>query len=370
MRIMQIVTRHNVGGVSSVVNSLLDDDLFEKIFLYGECEENETEAHIPEDSQHLTKIKLKCLRRSISLRNDLKAFFEIRKYIKLYKPDLVHSHMAKAGALARLSALTLLRRPKMVHSFHGSNLNSHFNHVYSCLIWFNEFLLSFVTDHFVFDDTKTQMKFHSLLIRPRGKTWHILPGTLRSFDESCKPRFLSFPINFLIVARLEKVKNLELAFEALKEVSRISPNLPFRIDVVGDGSEREMLQSLGRKLQLPVTFHGWQLNPSNYYRTAQIFLLTSKSEGTPVSVMEAMSFGCVVISTNVGGVSDLIEDGKSGVLVTQSSSDIASRMVNLLFNRNTYHEISKNSIVRAKSMFLESRMKEKHLQLYEDVTAN
>lgn len=370
MKVMQIATRHNVGGVSAVINSLLEDDSVESIYLYGECEENEKEAPLIESSAHIKTIKLECLKRRLSFRNDILAFFEIRSFLRRHQPDVVHSHMAKAGALARLSILTLSRRPKIVHSFHGSNLNSHFNRISSLMIWLSEFILSFFTDVFVFDDTKTQAHFHKLFIRPRCFAQQILPGVLSTAKEFNKPTPLNSSIKFLIVARLESVKNIGLALEALSEVSRHHSKFSFHIDILGDGNELNKLQHLASRLNLPVSFHGWQSKTSKFYECAQFFLLTSKSEGTPISVMEAMSYGCVVIATNVGGVSDLIEDGKSGVLVSPSGREIAARIGDLITDPEKIEDISRLAILRANSLFLKSRMRTEHVSLYRNIVAS
>jgi glycosyltransferase involved in cell wall biosynthesis len=128
-----------------------------------------------------------------------------------------------------------------------------------------------------------------------------------------------------------------------------------------------LFENQSRNELLPVEFVGWKDNLSNYYQDADLLLSTSDSEGTPLSFMEAASFGCPIISTNVGSVADLIEDMRTGILCEKNAEVIAAEIINLWRNQALLETFSKNALAKATGEFTVDKFIEKHSELYKSL---
>lgn len=122
------------------------------------------------------------------------------------------------------------------------------------------------------------------------------------------------------VGRLNEVKRQDRLLRAAAELRPRFPNL--RVLIVGDGPERPALERLAGELGLAeiTTFAGFQPKPELYLRAMAVFALTSRSEGFPVSILEAWAVGVPVVCTAVGGIPDVVTDGDTGVLVPQDDA--------------------------------------------------
>lgn len=121
------------------------------------------------------------------------------------------------------------------------------------------------------------------------------------------------------IGRLEKDKGIDKLLKVWKLVSLQCPD--YKLTIVGDGSEKENLLNLAKCLRLRnVSFEGFQ-NPIPYYRRAKIFLMASKFEGWPMTIIEAMTFGCVpIVENNFSALSDMIENGVNGIIVPKKAN--------------------------------------------------
>jgi glycosyltransferase involved in cell wall biosynthesis len=104
-----------------------------------------------------------------------------------------------------------------------------------------------------------------------------------------------------------------------------------------------------------------------YYQEADFLLSTSDSEGTPLTFMEAASFGCPIISTNVGSVADLIDDRKTGILCTNNAEEIAKEIFNLWSEPGLLSNLSQNSLAKASKEFTVNKFIQKHSNLYKSL---
>jgi len=161
-----------------------------------------------------------------------------------------------------------------------------------------------------------------------------LPKFLRPYDKEAARKRLGLPSGKQIigcVGRLTAVKNLALFVEVAETLSRRREDVLFVI--VGDGSEREILERIVRDkgLQDRVLFLGWQTEIETVYKAIDLLLLTSKNEGTPVAVIEAMASGCPVVAAPAGGVVDIIEHGVTGLLAgPEDSGDFVKKVEQIL----------------------------------------
>lgn len=366
-KILQVSTRHNVGGISKLIIELLGDPNFEQVYVTGTCEKNEKEYSLeltlPSDGEYrLTRIRR--LRRSVSLSNDFFALCSLIRIIRKEKPDLIHTHMSKAGLLGRIAALASMKKVMTVHSYHGHVLDGYFNKLFAQLIIAIEKVLGVFTDAFVFDGNQTLAEINHYGIRPKKFQQVILPGLIRNTLIRNQKREKNDRLRILVVARIEKVKRIDLVLSVARHLTRNNPSLNFEILIVGDGELRKLFENQSNNELLKVKFTGWVDNVTEYYQNTDLLLSTSDSEGTPITFMEAASFGCPIISTNVGSVADLVDHRKTGILCENDAETIAGEISNLWANQALLQEYSQSAQIKALSEFTLDKFVSKHADLY------
>ena len=135
-RVLRIIARMNLGGPAIQISGLykgMDQSSFITTLLCGYCEENEID-YLYETSSDIPAVRVQGLGRSVSFFGDLKSFFFIVKTIHSFKPDIIHTHTAKAGVLGRLASLISLHRSIRIHTFHGHLLNGYFGKIKTWLV--------------------------------------------------------------------------------------------------------------------------------------------------------------------------------------------------------------------------------------------
>ena len=370
IRVMQVSTRHNVGGVSKLINALLSNKNTINSYITGECEENEVEFLLDTfDEPNKKLFRIKYLRRTPNLWNDFISLIKMYELIKREKPHIIHTHMSKAGLLARLAAIFSGSNAKLIHSYHGLIYENYFNRNLVKFLVFIEKRIGQYTDAFVLDSQLIEKEINRLSIRPKITQSVVIPGLIE-IDEPYIPRSRdSKVLKILIVARLEQIKRIDRAIEALNLVSKVSPDVPFSVTVLGDGQLKTELKRKSKEYCLPIEFAGWQSSLVPYYQESHLMLLTSDSEGTPLAIMEAAYFGCPTISTNVGGVADIIEDGRTGILCSNDAYEIAQAIIATFKHPNKLQQMSQSAHEKAKRDFSKELFIEKHLALYKLLTS-
>ena len=371
-KILQVSTRHNVGGVSKLIIELLGDSNFQQVYATGICEKSEKEYSLGPKSPFeggYRLIRVQRLHRSINFIDDFLALYALVRIIRREKPDIIHTHMSKAGLLGRIAAILSLRKIKSVHSYHGHVLDGYFNKLFAQIIIQLERTLGKFTDAFVFDGNKTQLEINNHGIKPRRIQQVILPGLIKKVVEHKQDRVSNDNLHILVVARIEKIKRLDLVLSVARILQRNYPSLIFHITILGDGELRSSLESQCENELLPIKFVGWTDAVSMHYQEASLLLSTSDSEGTPLTFMEAASFGCPIISTNVGSVTDLIDDRKTGVLCSDNPEEIAQEVFDLWSNPGLLREFSQNSLIKATNEFTVDKFIDKHSKLFKSLLA-
>lgn len=366
-KILQVSTRHNVGGISKLIIELLGDPNFEQVYVTGTCEKNEKEYSLeltlPSKGEYrLTRIGR--LQRSINFTNDVLALFSLIKIIRQEKPDIIHTHMSKAGLLGRVAALLSFSGVKTVHSYHGHVLDGYFNKIFAQIIINFERILGQLTDAFIFDGNQTLHEINEYGIKPKKIQQVIFPGLIKQVLVNNQNRVNDKKLQILVVARIEKVKRIDLVLEVARNLARTYPTLDFEINIVGDGELRQTFENQSLSESLPLKFRGWRDSLNDYYREASLLLSTSDSEGTPLTFMEAASFGCPIVSTNVGSVADLVDHRKTGILCENDAEIIAGEISNLWANQALLQEYSQSAQIKALSEFTLDKFVSKHADLY------
>ena len=315
MKILRIITRLNVGGPAKQVIGLCER-IPDSLLIYGKsgCREGDVSRLIKGRS-----IKIPGLRREICLFEDLKALYKIRQIIKAFKPDIVHTHTAKAGFIGRLAALTIWKRPKLVHTFHGHVFHSYFGPVKTKVFIWAERQLARFTDRII---AISPSQKHDLCKRYRIANPDKVEIVRLGFDLSeykkdnkmrtlYREKFLGKDNEKILligsVGRLVPIKNHILLLEAIAEL-----DIPYKLLIVGDGELRIYLETLVDLLHIKnkVIFLGIQKSLVEIYNSIDVLVLTSKNEGTPACVIEAMAMEVPIISTYKWGVEDILPSVK------------------------------------------------------------
>ncbi|WP_373598495.1 glycosyltransferase [Paraclostridium bifermentans] len=173
---------------------------------------------------------------------------------------------------------------------------------------------------------------------------------------------------FLFVGRLEKVKNVPFLINAMKELKLKGYN--FSCDIVGSGSEEEQLKEIVNinNLESSINFLGYQEDISEFMIQSNLLLLTSNMEGMPIVIIEAFGYNLPVISSNVGGINEIITNKKTGILYEKNNMnefvDILERILN---NDIDLNSISNNAYLEYKTKWTSSSMSEKYMNVFEEI---
>ena len=363
-KVLHISTRHNVGGISKVVLNSLSDSTFEQFYATGYCEKNEKEYSFKPIKNTYTLYRVKYLKKQISVYHDILSFINLIYLIWKIRPDIVHTHMSKAGFLGRFASLFVFPRPKLIHSYHGHVLNNYFNKQLSWLFAMIEKRLGRVTNVFQFDGRQIQKEILGLNIKPRNLSIVLLPGIIQNTQNFPSRDRKSSKVSILVVSRIERIKGIDRLLEVASIIQYKYNINNFEIIVVGGGSQLKYYKKISKKKNLNIKFLGWKNNVALFYSKSDIFLQLSESEGTPLSVMEAASFGLPILATNVGSLPDLIDNGINGVLTTKNTEEISLKLRELIKDSKERRRMGKNSIEKSNMEFKIEVFQKKQKSIY------
>ncbi|MBK6799480.1 MAG: glycosyltransferase [Acidobacteria bacterium] len=316
---------------------------------------------------------------------DLLVIFKLLREMIRFKPDIIHTHKAKAGAAGRSAGLIykLLTggRCKIIHTYHGHIFHSYYGKAKTSLfIAIERALARFATDIIITISEQQREEIHGLFRVGKFSRHRVIPLGI-DFDQKSERlgSLKSDPDIPLIgiVGRLCEVKNHSLFIDAIHELRQLGANA--RAVIIGDGHLRPALESQAQKLQVAdkIVFTGFRDDVLSLYNDLDIVGLTSLNEGTPLTLIEAMSCGVPAVSTEVGGVVDLmgqrleILDGMSvwehGLTVPSGNSLLFARaMKYLIDNPQTRKEMG----LRARSFVRSHLSKERLIGDIENLYSN
>jgi glycosyltransferase involved in cell wall biosynthesis len=326
IRIVRLIARMNIGGPAlhvSLLTERLDPECYTSLLVTG------TEA--PHEGNYLALygkrlervIVIPGLGRELRGGQDAVALRAIVRLLRTFRPHVVHTHTAKAGTLGRLAA-RWCRVPVVVHTYHGHVLRGYFGPVRSRLFVAIERWLARHTDRLLAVSERVRRDLLDLGIG-RPERFSVMPLGLdleRFLDAGVRRGQLRRELGLTegellvgIVGRLVGIKAHELFLQTAAAVAERLPHS--RFIVVGDGERRAELEALSCRLGLGarVRFLGWRHDLDTLYADMDVVALTSRHEGSPVALIEAMAAARPVVASAVGGVPELVEDGISGYLV-------------------------------------------------------
>ena len=256
-KVLRIIARMNVGGPAIQVTALMEGlgkFGFKQELITGYCENGE-EDYLKSHLIELGEIRIEGLGRSLKLFDDLNAFFKIRRFMKQFDPDIVHTHTAKAGVLGRLASLSLRKGTIRVHTFHGHLLYGYFSKWKTRLVILLERFLAAKTDALIAVGQKVADDLLSVGIGSRNKYSVIPPGFPMKQPEGRISRgdigISTDSYCCLWIGRLVDIKRPERILEIAREIRKISNGISFL--VVGGGPHLSLLQESALKESLPIT---------------------------------------------------------------------------------------------------------------------
>lgn len=325
------------------------DPSFETLLIGGAIGENEESSDHILEKYGLKPTIIEEMEREINFKQDRAAYRRIAELIKTYQPHVVHTHASKAGALGRLAAHNL-KVPVIVHTFHGHVFHSYFGQAKTLFYKTVERYLAQRSSAIIaISDVQKKELTEQHKICPAEKT-HVIPlgFDLSKFQDGKAEKRLDFRAKYAldddeiaigIVGRLVPIKNHHLFIDAFADVLA-KTDKKIRAFIIGDGESMSTLQQYatekGLSLALPnetgkkadLTFTSWVKNVDWAYAGTDIVALTSRNEGTPVSLIEAQAANKPIVSTNVGGVADVTMENKTSLL--SASDDTKAFTQNLL----------------------------------------
>jgi glycosyltransferase involved in cell wall biosynthesis len=336
IRILRVIGRLNVGGPALHVAYLsagLAERGYETTLVAGSVARGEDEMAFVAEGLGVPVLRLDAMHRNISPLRDSVAVARLARLIRETRPHILHTHMAKAGAVGRLAALSAgsARPPVVLHTFHGHVLRHYFDPVRNAAFRTLERLLARGTTALVAVSPQVREELVSLGVAPRKQFAVVRLGVELSERVAAQDgwrgerrRLLGIPPERFVVGwigRMTEVKRTDhvlLAFRRLRETG-----VDACLCLVGDGPDRPAIERRAHELGImrDTLFLGFQQEVAQFYAAFDALLLPSASEGTPVSAIEALAAGRPVVATRVGGVPDVVRDGEDGVLAEPGAID-------------------------------------------------
>lgn len=378
IRLARVVTRLNIGGPARHVRLLherLDSHLFEEKLFIGETDTREGNLEFGDDPESVERVP--GLKRKLDPLQDLGVFRHLLSRLRQLSPGIVHTHMAKAGALGRFAGWRA-GVPVIAHTFHGHVLEGYFTKFLNEAFVTTERALARRTDALIAVSTAVRDELLALGIG-RPEQWHVVPlgldlREIRERSLSREEARTSLGLSTKgpavgIVGRLVPIKDHKTFFQAAAQVVRSCPDATFV--VAGDGALRAELEEQAHQLDPgKVKFLGWISDLPALYGALDVVVLTSRNEGTPVALIEAGAASRPVVATDVGGVREVVQDGKTGLLAKPGDAlTVASHIVTLLNNGAVARAMGAAGHVWVRERFSADRLLIELTALYEELLA-
>lgn len=372
VRVLRLIARMNVGGPAIQITGLMRNlpvETFEQKLVTGFCDKNEID-YLEVNELNVTRTKVEGFGRSVNLFSDLKVLLAIRKEIKAFNPDIIHTHTAKAGFLGRIASLLTFERQIRVHTFHGHLLHGYFGKFKTSLVILAERFLARFTDKLVAVGNQVRDELLAVKIGSLDKFKIIGPGLeVRKLPERLSSlKSFGLPEDKFIVTwigRVVPVKAPHRILDLAKECGLRRLRVQFVI--VGEGPLLSDLKTLTKEKELPITFLGWQSDIEKILSFSDLVLLTSENEGTPVALIQAQMAGIPVLATDVGSASEVLKNNQSGFCLEYSVRNFADKIELLATDIGMKSSFGAIGKAHALDNFSVNRLVSDHAELYKDL---
>jgi glycosyltransferase involved in cell wall biosynthesis len=361
IRVLHVIGRFNVGGTANYLLSLspkLSKEGVETLLAVGRVQSGEVEESRLED---IAFRRIESLGRRIDPIKDFHAFLSLRKVVREFNPDIIHTHTFKAGLLARVM---FIRIPK-VHTFHGHLFTDpEFTKFEVKLIAFAERVLAMFTDSFITTGQNVGVELAERKVI-KLEDFTSIPGEVISEKEvsrmESRENFgLDSEFTILWVARLAPVKNARL----LLEIASRMPDLIFL--VAGDGPESEIIKSISPPNVRILGF----VEARKLLSSGDLFVSTSLNEGFPLAILQAQLAGLPVIAVDVGAVNEIVIHGLTGFLTQPDAKEMERRIRQLYLDSELRNSMGKFAKKNARIRNSQNEMGKKHVEVYLSILKN
>jgi len=342
VKVLHVIARMNVGGTATYLLNLLNG-----------LEGSEVETKLVIGNYQ----RIRGLSRAISPSKDLQARRQLWEIVDHYSPDLIHSHTFKAGVLVRSKRTSI----PIVHTFHGHHLyDPDYGKVARVVINAIERVLAKRSRKILTIGSRVGEELLDVGIGKRSQYESIAPGVrVPKLSDRSKivERYSLYPdrLNVLWMGRLTRVKRPDRVIELAKHYPEVN------FIMAGDGELRKELES---KADKNVHFLGVQ-SSDEMFNLADLVLLTSDSEGMPLTLIEGQMAGVPAIATDVGSVSEIVEQEVTGLVTSTQIEQIISSLGRLLGDSMLRSTMAKNAKELAQNRFSIEKMVESHIQVYQ-----
>jgi glycosyltransferase involved in cell wall biosynthesis len=355
IKILRIINRFNIGGpvYNAILLSAYMPEEYDTLLIGGLPEKNEENSTYIAEKYGVNPLLISEMQREPNFKNDRKALKKLKEIILTYQPDIVHTHASKAGALGRKAAFDCAV-PIVVHTYHGHVFHSYFNWWKTKLYQAIEKRLAKKTTGIIAiselqkNDLALKYKICELeKIEIINLGLDLGPFNENKTDNRNKTR-TAFGLNdseiaIAIVGRLAPIKNHDLFLKCASVIhEKTSKKVVYFI--VGGGEEFRSIEEKVNALKakgIDIRMTSWIKDINTFNAGMDILCLTSKNEGTPVSLIEAQAAGIPFVSTKVGGIKDIVSENNTGYLVDLNDSDaFIEKLLHLIENENKRQEMS------------------------------
>jgi glycosyltransferase involved in cell wall biosynthesis len=359
VKIIQMIARVNRGGTARWLEELigeLNHAGHQSILYAGSVQDGEIEDDC---FSGLNGKRISGLGRSISLWGDLQAIWQFRKILKIELPDVLNTHTAKAGVIGRLAALSLgKKRPAIVHTIHGHLLYGYFSKAKTSVFIRIEKFLATRSDLLIAAGEKVRNELLGVgvgrkelyvIARPS-----VVLNDLKSKNETRDK--LGIPREAVVIGWLGRLAQVKRPDRVIGLANRLRG---FTFVIGGDGL---LLDSLKTNLPANVRLVGWT-TPEEIWSLSDIALLTSENEAQPISLIEAGLAGIPAVAESVGSVSEVIENGVTGFLVTNLEERIEA-INTLAKDRELRLQMGARAKTYCENKFSRKQFLDTHLEAY------
>jgi glycosyltransferase involved in cell wall biosynthesis len=368
-KVMQVIARMNVGGPAVIVAELmrgLDKSQFEQILITGYCDDTEAD-YLDEVATDIKATRIAGLGRSVSPLADLKAFVGLVKTIREFKPDVIHTHTAKAGVLGRVASIIAGRGAVRIHTFHGHLLHGYFSGWKTQLVISIEKFLAGKTDHLIAIGNEVKKDLIAAGIGNEKKFSVFFPGLPTPHTESkvTLRRELELDpttIYCTFVGRLTQIKRPDRLLDIAEKM--IEEKVDIHFLVAGEGELFESCKRRAAAQNLPITFLGWRKDIAELFAASDIAILTSDNEGIPLTLIQAAQAGLPILAPSVGSIADIVKNEKTGLLTPPLATPMAKALVTLFNDPALRNSMGAAGKAHAHEFFSLERMLRDHTGIY------
>jgi len=372
---MRIIARMNVGGPAVQVSGLMrgfNSADFDHRLYTGFCATDEAD-YLDTVATDVKATRIEDFGRRVSLGGDVKAFILLIREIRRFKPHIIHTHTAKAGLLGRIASIISLHPSIRVHTFHGHLLNGYFGSFKRRLVIIAEKVLAVFTYELLAVGDKVRQDLLAVGIGNSRKFGLMPPGLeIGKLPNKKESRELfgvsTTTLQCAFIGRVTQIKRPDRFLDVVTEIKRRGVELEFFM--AGDGDLLDSCRERIVREDLPVKVLGWQSDIEKVLSAADLVVLTSDNEGTPLSLIQAGMAGLPVVTTRVGSVPEVVIHGTTGIITSLDVQEIADAIEKLANSNHLRGQMGAAAKEFTLANFGVKRLVHDHEELYKKLLAN